>query len=164
MAAVFCVASLYIGGLDIGDLESRYLQRVIGFLQRAIQDKVPDSEIGFVAGIIRLLIQYHIVKRDLDRSWVFHINGFRALQHRILNNAKARSLTIRITYESILKFVPFPQKVPNDGLSIDYLLELEDLYQIRDYGFSPELLHLLGCINDEAHYANRDPSRRFLAA
>ena len=56
MAAVFCVASLYVSGLDSHNLEMRYLQQVIKFLQKTVHNTLPDSEIGFVAGIIRLLI------------------------------------------------------------------------------------------------------------
>ena len=99
MAAIFCLTSLYVGRP-----EQDYFQEAIMFLRETVRNGMPDSEIALVASIIRLLIQYHIVKRDLDESWVFHIKGFRALQCKILEHAEARSMSVRITYESILKF------------------------------------------------------------
>ncbi|KAK4170670.1 hypothetical protein QBC36DRAFT_371103 [Triangularia setosa] len=115
---------------------------------------------------MRLLIQYHVVKRDLDESWVLHIRGFSALQCKILEHAEARSVSVRITYESILKFAPTLQdsEGPNGGLSFDYLLSLENPHEIRDYGCSPEVLHLLGCINTADYETSKDLSSRVWVA
>jgi hypothetical protein len=157
MAAIFCLTCLYVGRP-----EQDYFQEVITSLRESVRNGVPDSEIALVASIIRLLIQYHIVKRDLDESWVFHIKGFRALQCKILEHAEARSISVRITYEGILKFAPMLQdsEGPNGGLSIDYLMALENPREIRDYGCSPEVLHLLGCINTADYETSKDLSRR----
>ncbi|KAL2015097.1 hypothetical protein VTK56DRAFT_6311 [Thermocarpiscus australiensis] len=157
MAAIFCLTCLYVGFPELA-----YFQEVILFLRETLQNEMQDSEIPLLASIIRLLIQYHIVKRDRDETWVFHINGFRALQCRILEHAEARNMSIRITYESILKFVPMLQdsQGPNGGLSINYLLTLENPQEIRDYGCSPEVLHLLGCINIADYETSKDSSRR----
>ncbi len=160
MAAIFCLTCLYVGRP-----EQAYFQEAIVFLRKTIENGMPDSDIAIVAGIVRLLIQYHIVKRDQDDTWVFHIKGFRALQCKILEHAEARSMSIRITYESILKFAPMQDREgPNSGLSIDYLLALENPQEIRDYGCSPEVLHLLGCINTADYETCKDSPRRFAEA
>lgn len=120
-----------------------------------------DSKAFLVITILNLMIRYHTIKRTLDRSWVFHIKGFSAVQSEFMRLPETRNLSVRITYESILKFVPVLRdgELPNDGISIDYLLDLDNHREIRDFGCSPELLHLLGCINI-ADYRSKDQSQR----
>ncbi|KAI0388557.1 hypothetical protein F5Y17DRAFT_196122 [Xylariaceae sp. FL0594] len=152
MAAIFCLVSLYLHR-D----ETPYFVTAIAFLKEAVRG---DSEISDLVRILRLLVQYHTVKRHLDQNWVFHIRGLGALQRRIPVHSETMSLCVPIVYESIMKFSAHDDGFPNDGLSIDFLLHLENPQLIRDFGCSLELLHLLGTINIEVCRTMEDPLRR----
>lgn len=153
MAAIFCLICPYVGRPEL-----TYVQEVLTFLSKAIKNRMSIPEMMNFATIVRLQVQYHVVKRDLDETWAFHVKGFRALQNKTLEYAEGM---LRITYESILKFALVQgDEGPNSGLSIDYLLALENPQEIRDYGCSPEVLHLLGCISTADHEIYGESARR----
>jgi hypothetical protein len=160
MAAVFAVASLYQNGPVL-----KYIAEVITFLRTKVKESIQSADILYVTIIMRLMVHYHVVARNLDLAWVCHIKGFASLQNKIPANSEALQISVFVTYESILKLSsPKEDDVPNDGICIDYLLTFRNRQEIQDYGCSHEVLHLLGSINIVEVSTREDQGRRVFEA
>lgn len=153
MAAIYSIACLYLGDSE----ELTYNTQVLGYLRQVVTSTTLPSQASLIIGLIRLLVQYVIVKRNRDQSWVIHLRSFSHLLS-LVRDHEALNSSIRITYESIVKFVPNTDEngyQPNNGICLDYLLKFDDPEKIRDVGCSIQLLHLMGNINV---YARKDAS------
>lgn len=144
MAAIYLISSLY---LKDGN-EVYYFQTVVTYLREMIeQPTLLQSRVSVIIGIIRLLVQYSVVKSNRDQSWVFHLKGVAYIVE--LTKDPTWNSFIRIAYESIVKFVPNIENdyKPNNGMPVGRLLEFDDPKRILDIGCSAQVLYFLGMIN-----------------
>ncbi|KAL2022060.1 hypothetical protein VTK56DRAFT_6104 [Thermocarpiscus australiensis] len=156
--AVCCLASAY---LPEPEVEARYVSKVQQYLRTRLDLPLEPLDVCSIIHIIQLMIHYHVVTRYLLSSWPFHSRAVAQIQRSYSVN---HGPSLFVTYESILKLTYAKDgEGANDGISIDYLLDCEQLAAIRDFGCSRQLLHALGTINLHEALTRTDKQERTLA-